>query len=317
VKIGITGVAGFIGSHTAQCMVERGHDVVGLDSFDNFLYPAEIKRANAAALEGVAIVEGDLTRRDDLAAFLDRELDVVCHLAALAGVRPSLRDPARYMQTNIAGTQLLLSLCVERDVRRVVFASSSSVYGARQSEGEPQPFRETDRCDQPASPYAASKRAGELLCSTFSDLYGLGIAALRYFTVYGPRQRQDMAIYKFTRAIADGAPITLFGDGKSLRDYTYVDDIALGTTLACETIKPGGFEIYNLGGTVTTSLDELVAAVERAVGKKAVIERQADQPGDVPVTFADISKARTAFGWEPAIGIDEGIARYWAWLKSQ
>lgn len=315
-KIGLTGIAGFIGSHTAELLVARGHQVVGLDSFDDFLYPSEVKRDNAAVLgDRVEIVEADLGDRAAVEAWLDRGFDVVCHLAALAGVRPSLRDPARYIQTNLAGTENILSGCVARGVERIAFASSSSVYGARPSGGAPEPFRESDRCDRPASPYAATKRAGELLCSTFADIYGLGISALRYFTVYGPRQRHDMAIHKFTAAIAAGSPITLFGDGTSRRDYTYIDDIALGTALACEAVTPGRFEIYNLGGTRTTSLGELVETIERVVGKSAVIERAGDQPGDVPITFADISKARDQLGWEPEVEVAEGVARFWAWLE--
>jgi UDP-glucuronate 4-epimerase len=314
-KIAITGAAGFIGSHTAELLVDRGHQVVGLDSFDDYLYPAEPKRANAAALAGtVEIIEGDITRRDDLGALLDREPDVVLHLAALAGVRPSLRQPARYIQTNLAGTEALLSLCVDRGVDRIVFASSSSVYGKRPDVAGGG-FRESDRVDRPASPYAATKRAGELLCSTFSDLYGLGISALRYFTVYGPRQRHDMAIHKFTTAIAAGEPITLFGDGQSRRDYTYASDIALGTALACEKVEPGRFEIYNLGGTRTTSLADLVATIEDVVGNDAIVERLPDQPGDVPITFADISRAKADLGWEPQVEVREGVERFWAWLQ--
>lgn len=316
-KIALTGAAGFIGSHTAELLVARGHQVIGLDSFDDYLYPASLKRDNAAALAGrVEIVEADLRDRAAVAAWLDRGFDVVCHLAALAGVRPSLADPARYIQTNLAGTENILSLCVARGIERIAFASSSSVYGARPAgDRGPEPFRETDRCDRPASPYAATKRAGELLCSTFSDIYGLGISALRYFTVYGPRQRHDMAIHKFTTAIATGAPITLFGDGTSRRDYTFIDDIALGTALACEAVTPGRFEIYNLGGTATTSLAELVAIIEQTVGKQALIERAGDQPGDVPITFADISRARDDLGWEPAIDVADGVARFWHWLE--
>ena len=315
-RIGITGAAGFIGSHTAELLVSRGHEVVGLDSFDDFLYSASVKRDNAAALAGrVEIVEADLRDRDAVAGWLDSGFEVVCHLAALAGVRPSLRDPARYIQTNLAGTENILSECVARGIDRIAFASSSSVYGARPAGASPEPFRETDRCDRPASPYAATKRAGELLCSTFSDIYGLGISALRYFTVYGPRQRHDMAIHKFTEAIARGTPITLFGDGTSRRDYTYIDDIALGTALACEAVTPGRFEIYNLGGTRTTSLAELVATIESVVDKEAVIQRAGDQPGDVPITYADISKARRDLGWAPETGVAEGVARFWAWLE--
>jgi UDP-glucuronate 4-epimerase len=196
-----------------------------------------------------------------------------------------------------------------------VFASSSSVYGARP--GSSDAFREDDPCLTPASPYAATKRMGELLLSSYRDLFGLGVSALRYFTVYGPRQRPDMAIAKFVDAIRHERPITLFGDGSSRRDYTYIDDIVTGTVAAIERIQPGQYEIYNLGGTHTISLAELVATIEQVVGKKAMIDRQPDQPGDVPITYANIDRARAALGYEPTTRPDEGIARFWQWLQGR
>jgi UDP-glucuronate 4-epimerase len=202
----------------------------------------------------------------------------------------------------------------ELGLTRLVFASSSSVYGAKRG-AEVAAFREDDPCLTPASPYAATKRMNELQLSTYRDLFGIGVFALRYFTVYGPRQRPDMAIAKFTRAIAAGAPITLFGDGSSRRDYTFIDDIVAGTVAAIERVAPGAYEIFNLGGTQTISLAELVGLIEGIVGKRAVIERQPDQPGDVPITFANIDRARAALGYAPTTRPDAGIARYWEWLQ--
>ena len=308
----VTGAAGFIGSHTCERLVAAGHRVTGVDAYDGYLYPAEIKRRNAAELRGVTMVEADICDREAMAGVLDERVDVVCHLAALAGVRPSLAEPMRYVRANIEGTTVILERMRALGLQRLVFASSSSVYGARH---EVEAFREDDPCLTPASPYAATKRMGELLLSTYRDLFGIGVFALRYFTVYGPRQRPDMAIAKFVGAIASGKPITLYGDGSSRRDYTYIDDIVSGTVAAIERVAPRAYEIYNLGGTQTISLAELVAICERVVGKQAQIERQPDQPGDVPITYANIDRARVALGYQPTIRPDEGIARYWAWLR--
>src|SRR5690348_13845737 len=289
-RIVVTGAAGFIGSHTCERLVARGHEVVGLDSFDGYLYPAELKRKNASALatlERFRLVEGDICDAGTVASVITKDVDVVCHLAALAGVRPSLAQPLRYLQTNIAGTGVIIERMRELGKQRLVFASSSSVYGAKPGTNVAA-FREDDPCLTPASPYAATKRMNELQLSTYRDLYGLGVFALRYFTVYGPRQRPDMAIAKFTKAIARGAPITLYGDGSSRRDYTYIEDIVTGTVAAIERVQPDAYEIFNLGGTQTISLAELVAIIERVVGKRATIDRQPDQPGDVPITFANI-----------------------------
>jgi UDP-glucuronate 4-epimerase len=310
----VTGAAGFIGSHTCQRLVARGHTVTGIDSFDGFLYPSENKRANAAELAGVRLVEGDICDAAGIARTLDSSIDVVCHLAALAGVRPSLADPLRYVRTNIEGTTVIVERMRELGLKRLVFASSSSVYGARPASSDA--FSEDDPCLSPASPYAATKRMGELLLSTYRDLFGLGVHALRYFTVYGPRQRTDMAIAKFVDAIRHGRPITVYGDGTSRRDYTYIDDIVGGTVAAIEKVAPGDYELFNLGGTHTISLAELVATIERVVGKPAIIDRQPDQPGDVPITFANIDRARAALGYQPTTRPDDGIARYWAWLTA-
>jgi UDP-glucuronate 4-epimerase len=240
----------------------------------------------------------------------------VCHLAALAGVRPSLAEPLRYLRTNIEGTGVIIERMRELGLQRLAFASSSSVYGAKHGT-EVAAFREDDPCLTPASPYAATKRMNELQLSAYRDLFGLGVFALRFFTVYGPRQRPDMAIAKFTTAISEGKPITLFGDGNSRRDYTFIDDIVTGTVAAIEHVAPGRFEIFNLGGTKTISLAELVSIIEATVGKKAIIERQPDQPGDVPITYANIDRARAELGYAPTTPPEVGIPRYWAWRQTR
>jgi UDP-glucuronate 4-epimerase len=316
VRVVVTGAAGFIGSHTCERLRAAGHDVVGIDAFDSYLYAADIKRRNAAELAraGITIVEADICDRDAVAKVIDERVDVVCHLAALAGVRPSLAEPLRYLRANIEGTGVIVERMRAVGVARLAFASSSSVYGARPVESGA--FSEDDPCLQAASPYAATKRMGELLLSTYRDLWGLGTYALRFFTVYGPRQRPDMAIAKFTRAIADGVPITMFGDGTTRRDYTFIDDIVSGVVAAIERVEPGSFEILNLGGTQTVSLAELIETIERVVGKRAIIERAPEQPGDVPLTFANIDRARRLLDYAPTTRPDAGIARYWAWLAN-
>ena len=318
-RIVVTGAAGFIGSHTCERLVAKGHDVVGIDAFDGYLYSADLKRRNAAVLVNLprfSLIEGDICDRDAVAAAITKDVDVVCHLAALAGVRPSLAQPLRYLRTNIEGTGVIIERMRELGLARLAFASSSSVYGAKRGT-EIAAFREDDPCLTPASPYAATKRMNELQLSAYRDLFGLGVFALRFFTVYGPRQRTDMAIAKFTQAIAAGQPITLFGDGSSRRDYTFIDDIVSGTVAAIERVQPGAYEIYNLGGTQTISLKELVDTIERVVGKRANIEWQPDQPGDVPITYANIDRARAALGYAPTTRPDVGIARYWEWLQRQ
>lgn len=312
----VTGAAGFIGSHTCEQLVARGHRVTGLDAFDDYLYPAEIKRATARDLarlpaDRFRLVEGNIGDERSVAGVIDDTVDVVAHLAALAGVRPSLASPLRYLRTNIEGTGVIVERMRAVGLKRLVFASSSSVYGVRAPGAA---FSEDDPCLTPASPYAATKRMNELQLSTYRDLFGIGVFALRYFTVYGPRQRPDMAIHRFTRAIAAGDPITLFGDGTSRRDYTFIDDIVAGTISAIERIEPTRYEIYNLGGTATISLRELVTVIERTVGKPARIEWQPDQPGDVPITYANVDRARTALGYAPSVPIEQGIARFWDWF---
>ena len=314
-KVLLTGVAGFIGSHLAEHLLAQGDEVLGLDSFDSYLYPAAVKERNAERLLGRArfeLVRGDLGH-----AALLRELaqgvDVVAHLAALAGVRPSLAEPARYARTNVEGTLNVLEACRAAGVQRLVFASSSSVYGARERGSAP--FSEDEPCARPASPYAASKRAGELLCSTYADLFGIGCAQLRFFTVYGPRQRPDMAIHRFTRLIAGGETVTVFGDGSSARDYTYVDDVVEGTVAACRRVQPGRSAIYNLGGSRTTTLLRLLVLIGEAVGREPRLVFGPDQPGDVPLTIADVSRAARDLGYAPHVSIEDGIRRFAAWFR--
>jgi len=313
----VTGAAGFIGSHTVERLIARGHQVTGIDSFDGYLYASEIKRRNAADLAGLPrfrLIEADICDPAAVAQAIAGDVDVVCHLAALAGVRPSLAEPLRYLRTNITGTGVIVERMRELGLQRLVFASSSSVYGAKPGT-DVAAFGEDDPCLRPASPYAATKRMNELQLSAYRDLYDLGVFALRFFTVYGPRQRTDMAISKFLDAISKGRPIVVFGDGSSRRDYTFIDDIVTGVVAAIERIEPKRYELINLGGTRTISLAELVATVERVVGKPAVIDRQPNQPGDVPITYANIDRARALLGYEPTTRVEEGVARQWEWAQ--
>jgi len=309
----VTGAAGFIGSHLCEALLERGDRVVGLDNFNDFYDPA-IKRANLAgplARPGFALVEGDI--RDAAAVarvFREHAPTSVVHLAAMAGVRPSLQDPALYHDVNCTGTAVVLQAARAAGVGRFVFGSSSSVYG-----GNPQvPFHEDDDVSRPVSPYAATKRANELTCHTFHHLYGMDIACLRFFTVYGPRQRPEMAIHKFVRLTEAGQPLPLFGDGRSERDYTYVDDILDGVLKAHDQSR--GFRVYNLGESRTISLRDLVAAIGRATGKEPRVDWQPPQPGDVPRTYADIGRAKAELGYAPKVDLDEGLRRFVAWYRS-
>ena len=316
-KVLVTGAAGFIGSHLVERLLREGCQVIGLDSFDSFLYDAETKRRNVreiGAHEHFRLVEGDILDTELLASLL-KGVDLVAHIAALAGVRPSIQAPEKYVRTNIQGTLGLLNACRDAGVRRMVFASTSSVYGARSPEDVP--FRESDPCVHPASPYAASKRAAEMFCSNYRDLYGIGVFAVRYFTVYGPRQRPEMAIHKFTRLIDDGRSVTLYGDGSSARDYTYIDDIVDGSWRACQRVLPGAFEIYNLGGSKTVRLKELVAKVAHRLAREPRLQFEPDQPGDVPITCADVSKSKRDLGYEPCVSIDDGLDRFIAWYQQQ
>jgi UDP-glucuronate 4-epimerase len=308
----VTGAAGFIGSHLCERLVGRGDEVIGLDNFDPF-YDPSLKERNVRGLlvsPRFRLVQGDI--RD---AALLRQLvpgaDAVVHLAARAGVRPSIRDPGLYQRVNVEGTVTLLEACRAHGVRRFVFASSSSVYGGNTKV----PFSEEDRVDEPVSPYAATKRAGELLGFTYAHLFGMTVTCLRFFTVYGPRQRPEMAIHLFTRALWEGKPVTVFGDGTSARDYTFIDDIIQGTMAALD--RGQGFRIYNLGESRRVPMRELLALLEKHTGRAAIVRYMPDQPGDVPVTYADISRARRELDYDPRVGIDEGIARFVAWFRAE
>ncbi len=311
-KVFITGVAGFIGSHVAEALLRGGDAVVGLDNFDPF-YARAIKERNVAALSafpGFRFVEGDIRDPSALERWaMEGTPDALIHLAAKAGVRPSVADPAGYADVNVVGTARVLSFARDRGVSRVLFASSSSVYGGN----EKVPFSEDDPVDHPVSPYAATKKAGELLCHTFAHLYGMNIASLRFFTVYGPRQRPEMAIHKFTRLMFEEKEIGLFGDGSTRRDYTYIDDIVGGVLGALSA--PPGHRVYNLGESATVSLADLVSLLERATGLRARRKYLPLQPGDVPVTYADTSRARAEIGYDPKTPVAEGVEKFVVWFR--
>lgn len=316
-KILLTGAAGFIGSHLAERLCARGDQVVGFDNFDAF-YPRTVKERNLTKLrrtDRFALVQGDLTAPGDLdRAFTAAggTVDVVVHLAALAGVRPSLNQPARYSDVNVTGTVNVFEAARKRDAKKVVFASSSSVYGA----GSVVPFSEGDVCASPLSPYAATKRAGELLAFSENHVHGTDVTCLRFFTVYGPRQRPDLAIAKFTRLIATGKQIELFGDGNTSRDYTWIDDIIDGVVASVDQLAretTGKFRIYNLGGSKTTTLKGLVDLISGALGKEPMIAWKAEQPGDMKHTHADVALAGSELGYAPKMDIAIGIDRFVRW----
>jgi UDP-glucuronate 4-epimerase len=310
----VTGGAGFIGSHLVDRLLAEGHRVVCLDNFDDFYDPA-LKRRNltdARKDSKFRLVMGDLREEGILKRILEEEkVEMVAHLAARAGVRPSIEQPLLYADVNIRGTLNLLEACKKYKIRRLVFASSSSVYGNNPKV----PFAEDDPVDNPISPYAATKKAAELICHTYHHLYGMDIACLRYFTVYGPRQRPEMAIHQFSRLIHRGKKVSLFGDGSSRRDYTYVDDAIDGTMGAL--FREHGYEIYNIGESQTTSLSELVQLIEEQMGKRAQVEYLPAQPGDVERTYADIRKARDRLGYQPKINMREGISRFVRWYLEE
>jgi UDP-glucuronate 4-epimerase len=307
----VTGGAGFIGSHLVDSLLADGWRVTALDNFDPFYAPATKEEHIRPHLDhaGYRLVRGDI-RNPALYEPLARDsYDVIVHLAARAGVRPSIADPVGYQEVNVAGTQLMLELARTSQVRQFVFASSSSVYGINPRV----PWSEDDHVLQPISPYASTKVSGELLGHVYSHLYDMRFIALRFFTVYGPRQRPDLAIHKFTRLMLAGRPIPMYGDGTTSRDYTYVDDIVQGVRSAMDyTATP--YEVINLGNTRTVPLREMIATLERALGLKAVIEQHPDQPGDVPQTWANVEKARRLLGFTPGTSFDQGVARFAQWL---
>jgi len=309
-RILVTGGAGFIGSHLVEKLLAAGHDVAIVDDFNDF-YDPQIKRENIAALsKDVRIHHVDL--RDNAAVrslFHGEKFTAIAHLAARAGVRPSILQPQLYYDTNVDGTLHLLDAARATGVERFIFASSSSVYGACKTV----PFSEDQPLIQTLSPYAATKIAGEFLCSTFSHLYQMRVVALRYFTVYGPRQRPDLAIHQFARKIYAGQPIDQFGDGTTRRDYTYIDDVIQGTLAALDYQGPL-FDIFNLGENETIQLKDLIAAIESALGKKAKVNRLPEQPGDMPLTCANVSKAKKLLDYNPSTRLQDGLPRFIDWF---
>ena len=313
-KLLITGAAGFIGSHLVDRLLATDVEhITVIDDFNNF-YDPSIKHANTSEHRKdprYHISKIDIRDRAALEqVFADNNFDCVVHLAARAGVRPSLSEPQLYSETNINGTLNLLELARQNNITQFVFGSSSSVYGINAKV----PFSEDDPIRQPISPYAATKAAGELLCHTYSHLYGLRCICLRFFTVYGPRQRPDLAIHKFAKLISEGKPIPVFGDGTTRRDYTYVDDIIDGVVAAIN-YKKTNYEVINLGESRTVELNELISLLEAELDMHAAIDRQPPQPGDVPQTFADISKARALLGYDPKTQIEQGLKRFVEWFR--
>ena len=307
----VTGAAGFIGSHLCERLVAANNCVVGLDNFDAF-YGRQVKEANIAELldsDCFELVEGDVRDAQVVESALEKgRVDVIVHLAARAGVRPSIEDPLGCQNVNINGTAVMLESARKCGVGKFVFASSSSVYG----NNEKVPFSESDNVDYPISPYAATKKAGELLCHVYSHLHDIDVTCLRLFTVYGPRQRPDLAIHKFARLMLADKPIAVFGDGSTRRDYTYVDDVIDAVVTAVE--RCDGYEIYNLGGSQPLRLDELISELEGVLNKKAVIDRKPLQPGDVEQTYADVSKAKKKLGYNPQTDIRTGLRQFAEWL---
>jgi len=308
----VTGAAGFIGSHVSEALIARGHAVVGMDNFDAF-YGRAVKERNLKGLlanRAFRFVEGDVAR-DPLP--LDG-VGAVLHLAAKPGVRPSLEDPGAYMEANVTATARVFDAARRAGIARIVFGSSSSVYG----NSTPAPFAEDARALEPISPYAATKRAGELVAYAFAHLYPLRIICLRFFTVYGPRQRPDLAIHKFTDLIARGQAVRMHGDGSSERDYTYISDCVDGVLAALartEKAADGSVELLNIGGGERVRLDRLIALIASALGREARIERHPDQPGDVRLTDADLHRAEAALGYRPRVGIEEGIRNFVRWYE--
>lgn len=310
----ITGGAGFIGSNLIKHLLQQdpAAQITCIDNFDPFYSPG-IKHARIRefqAYDGFRLLELDLAENNAnlLALQVEQPVDVIVHLAAKAGVRPSIENPEAYVKANVLALQHLLDFARLKNIPQFVFASSSSVYGVNPD----LPWNEEQKL-MPISPYAMTKLSGEMMGHVYHQLYGIRFIALRFFTVYGPGQRPDLAIHQFTKKILDGQPISMYGDGNTSRDYTYVDDIVKGVEAAMHYDK-SGFEIINLGNHETISLKELIAAIEKTTGKKAIINQQPEQPGDVPHTFADISKAKSLLNYSPATNIEEGLSKFNAWL---
>ena len=310
-KVLITGAAGFIGSHLCERLLAGGWNVVGVDNFDDFYDPG-IKRENIKiCLENpdFRLVEADIRDSAAMDGAVGDDIDVIVHLAAKAGVRPSIEQPLLYADVNVNGTMVLLEAAKKHKIGKFVFASSSSIYGNNRKV----PFSEEDNVDFPISPYAATKKACELLCHTYHHLENMSVTCLRYFTVYGPRQRPDLAIHKFAKLIEQGQAIPVYGDGSMMRDFTYIDDIIDGTTAAIE--KCNGFNIYNLGESQPITVNDLIAEIEKALGKKAIREKLPPQPGDVERTYADVTKAEKDLGYKPSTSIRDGLEKFTAWFR--
>ncbi|HAT4283858.1 TPA: SDR family NAD(P)-dependent oxidoreductase [Clostridium perfringens] len=317
----VTGGAGFIGSHLSERLLKEGNKVLVIDSFNNYYDPSikrnnveEVKKTcieNKISLENYKVFEGDIRDNEFLKEVFSNKIDSIMHLAAMAGVRPSIEDPSLYYDVNITGTVNLLEKCRETGVKQFVFASSSSVYG----NNEKVPFAESDRVDNPISPYAATKKSGELLCHTYHHLFDMNIACLRFFTVYGPRQRPDLAINKFTSLILEDKEIPFYGDGSTSRDYTYVEDIVDGIVRSINYINTDEeiFEIFNIGGDKTVSLIEMVETIEEVLEKKAKLNRLPMQPGDVNRTCADITYSSETIGYSPKTTFKDGIKKFINW----
>jgi len=307
----ITGAAGFIGSHLAERLLADGHAVTAVDNFDEF-YDPRIKRRNISRCtenNKFRLIEADIRDANAMEKVVADGIGVIVHLAAKAGVRPSIAQPLLYADVNVNGTMVLLEAAAKHNIKKFIFASSSSVYGNNKKV----PFSEDDNVDFPISPYAATKKAGELICHTYHHLHAIDITCLRFFTVYGPRQRPDLAIHKFACLIERGKPIPVFGDGTMMRDFTYIDDIIDGVVAAIA--KCAGFNIYNLGESRPITVNDLVARIEEALGKKAVREFLPAQPGDVERTYADVTKAVEQLGYNPRTTIEAGLAKFVEWLR--
>jgi UDP-glucuronate 4-epimerase len=308
----VTGGAGFIGSHLVDRLLSEGNKIICIDNFDPF-YDVEIKRRNiesARKNKNFTLIEGDIRNPKDLEkCFAGNRIDKVIHLAAKAGVRPSIDDPKGYFDVNVSGTLNLLEAMKTNGINKLIFASSSSVYGNNPKV----PFSESDNVDNPISPYAASKKAGELLCHAYHHLFQFDIFCLRFFTVYGPRQRPDLAIHKFYNEIMSDKTILIYGDGGSSRDYTYINDIIDGIIKSIDFLK--GYEIINLGESRRISLDTMVSTIEKVTGKTGIKKNIPDQPGDVKITYADISKAKELIGYSPATNFEEGIVEFVKWKR--
>lgn len=312
-RIAVTGGAGFIGSHLMEKLVEQGHDLLCLDNLDRF-YPAPVKLTNIASVAHhprMTLAVLDLCDQRALSEVLERfKPQVLYHLAANAGVRPSIQRPELYVQANVVATQNVLSCCQQHGVERIILAGSSSVYGRDQVA----PFREECASSEPQSPYAATKRAMELLAAAHAAVHETTVTVCRFFTVYGPRQRPDLAISRFVRAMLADQPITIFGDGSFARDFTYVKDTVQGLLAALQA--PRGYRIYNLGAGKPSSVLELVRVIERVMEKRATIEFQPEQAGDVPLTYASVERARAELGWQAQVGLEQGISLFVQWARS-